>query len=204
MASFGGRGPAKPTLEYKPQILHSLGSRTIEVCNNQVIKSGAGLRNHEVSNMKFVAEHTIIPVPRVHRVERDKDGKVLKIYMDYMPGKPLDKSWATMTESERKSVAEDLCNYINQLRKLKGGYIGGADRGQAVIGQHVFHEGGPFDQEFQFNDFLFSKIISRVPSTLRYHATKTFKEDHEIVFTHSDTAPRNILVEGGHVTGILD
>jgi aminoglycoside phosphotransferase (APT) family kinase protein len=29
-------------------------------------------------------------------------------------------------------------------------------------------------------------------------------DDHEIVFTHSDLAPWNILVDGGRVTAILD
>ncbi|OJJ75748.1 hypothetical protein ASPBRDRAFT_51463 [Aspergillus brasiliensis CBS 101740] len=165
-------------------------SRTIEVQNNQVIKAGITLYNHEVNNMRFIAEHTTIPVPKVHKVETDKDGKVLKIYMDYMPGTSLDEAWSTMTEAEKRSVANDLCNYIHQMRSLKGVYIGAADRGQAVIGQHVFHE--------------VLQVISKVPDIFKYHAAKVFKENHEIVFTHSDLAPRNILVRDGHVTGILD
>ncbi|PYH93063.1 kinase-like protein [Aspergillus ellipticus CBS 707.79] len=155
--------------------------------------------------MRLVAERTTIPVPRVHRVESDEDGRVLKIHMDYMPGTPLDRAWPSMTDTQKKSVAEDLRNYVDQLRALKGDYIGAADHGQAVIGQRtVFHEGGPFDNEGEFNEFLFSKIISRVPQTFRYHAMKTFKDSHQIMFTHGDLAPRNILVLDGHVTALLD
>lgn len=154
--------------------------------------------------MRFIAEHTSIPVPEVHKIETDQDGKVLKIHMDYMPGTPLDEAWSTMTEVEKRSVAEDLLKYVREMRSLKGNYIGAADRGQAVIGQHVFHGGGPFDTEREFNQFMFSKIISKVPDAFRYHAARVFKENHEIVFTHSDLAPRNILVKDGHVTGILD
>ncbi|PWY94567.1 hypothetical protein BO94DRAFT_563174 [Aspergillus sclerotioniger CBS 115572] len=175
-----------------------------DLWNNQVIKSGTTLYDHEVDNMEFIAEHTTIPISCVHSVERDTDGKLVKIYMDYIPGRPLNEAWTTMTETQKRSVADDLHNYVNQLRTLVGNYIGAAHRGLAVIGQHVFHEGGPFDQESQFNDFLLSKIISKVPDTFRYHATRTLKDNHEIVFTHSDLAPRDILVRDGRVTGILD
>jgi hypothetical protein len=74
--------------------------------------------------MKSFAENTTILVPKVHRAETDKDGKVLKIYTDYMPGRALNEVWAIMTESQKRSVADDLRNHINQLHMLKGDYIG--------------------------------------------------------------------------------
>lgn len=88
---------------------------------------------------------------------------------------------------------------------MKGDYIGAADRGKAVIGKYVLHLDGPFDNERQFNQFLFSRILNIVPDVLHYFATSSFGEDHEIVFTHGDLASRNILVdEDGHVTAVLD
>ncbi|KAE8154390.1 kinase-like domain-containing protein [Aspergillus avenaceus] len=196
--------PAESQPTEEPRVLHSLALRSVTVHGEQVIKSGPDLYGHEASNLKYIAANTTIPVPRVHKVEQGGDGKTKKIYMDYMPGKPLNKAWPEMTEDQKQSVASDLRNYVEQLRNLKGTYIGAANRGQAVIGKFVAHGGGPFDNESQFNQFLFSRILPKVPDTFRYHATKTFKTNHEIVFTHSDLAPRNILVDGGQVTAILD
>ncbi|KAJ5238448.1 Aminoglycoside phosphotransferase [Penicillium chermesinum] len=91
--------------------------------------------------------------------------------MDYMSGKRLDEVWDILDSSPKVSIADELHSYINQLRDLKGEYIGAVDRGKAI---------------------------------LRHYAKYAFTDNHDIVFTHSDIAPRNILVEGGHVTAILD
>ncbi|KAJ5290529.1 uncharacterized protein N7443_010782 [Penicillium atrosanguineum] len=115
--------------------------------------------------------------------------------MHYMPGKRLD---------EKLSIASELHSYINQLRDLKGDYIGAIDRGKAVIGQIASIEGGPFDSEQQFNDFILGDIVKSAPDILRNHAKFALMDDHEIVFTHADFSPRNTLIEGGRVTAILD
>lgn len=186
-------------------MLHSLGSRKITVQNGRATKSGSSLREHEAENQQYIAENTTIPVPQVYEVERDEDGKVQSFVMDYVQGQPLDEAWSSLTEEQKTSIAQQLHGYMLQLRQLKGDYIGAVNRGKVVIGEYVFHEGGPFDTERSFNEFLFSRIIDIVPDVLRYHATSTFKSDHEIVFTHGDLAPRNILVdERGRVTAILD
>lgn len=190
--------------EEESRVIHSLGSRQIVAVKDKVIKSGLNLRRHEARNLQFIAENTTIPVPRVHDIHC-QDGTVRSIVMNYMPGKPLDKVWPHMTHDEKDSVAQELRSYITQLRRLKGDYIGAADRGKVVIGEYSPHEGGPFDSEQLFNEFLFSHIIPSVPEPLRYYGTCTFEHNHEIVFTHGDLAPRNILVdEQYHVTAILD
>lgn len=175
------------------------------VHQGRAVKRGGRLFENEASNLRFIAEHTTIPVPHVYGIERDDRGKVISIEMDYMPGRPLDQVWEGMTENQRDSITQELHGYVAQLRSLKGSYIGAADHGQAVVGDIVSHEAGPFEDEHAFNEFLFSKIIDIVPDALRYYATSTFREDHEIVFTHGDLAPRNILVDDNAcVTAILD
>lgn len=154
--------------------------------------------------MNYVAENTTIPIPRVYEVDRDDNGNAVKIHMDYMAGETLEDAWATMTDDQKRGVAEDLRDYVIQLRALKGDYIGAAGRGEAIVGNYVFHEGGPFDTEADFNEFLFSWISPKAPHTLRYHVKNAFRTDHEIVFTHGDLAPRNIMVNEGRVTAILD
>lgn len=101
--------------------------------------------------------------------------------MDYMPGKRLDKAWLSMTDQQKVTLTHELHGYIQQLRNLKGDYIGAADRRKAVIGKYVFHLDAPFDNERQFNQFPFSRILNTVPDALRYFATSSFREDYEIV-----------------------
>ncbi|ODM23959.1 hypothetical protein SI65_01549 [Aspergillus cristatus] len=147
---------------------------------------------------------TTIPVPRVHEIKRDENGAQV-ISMDYMPGTRLDKAWPSMTGQQKTTLAQELHDYIQQLRDLEADYIGAAERGKPIIGKYVFHLDGPFDNERQFHQFLFSRSLDTVPDRLRYFATSSFKEDHEIVFTHGDLAPRNILVdEDGHVRAVLN
>ncbi|KAJ6007421.1 hypothetical protein N7540_011397 [Penicillium herquei] len=124
--------------------------------------------------------------------------------MNFMPGQRLDEAWETLNEDEKKSIADELCSYINQLRALKGDYIGALNRGKAIIGQISSLEGGPFDTEQQFNDFILGDIVRLAPKILREHCRFALYDNHEIVFTHGDLALRNILVDGGHVTAILD
>ncbi|KAJ6048260.1 uncharacterized protein N7446_010943 [Penicillium canescens] len=112
--------------------------------------------------------------------------------MDYMPGKRLDEAWDTLDSDQKLSIASELHDYINQLRDLNGGYIGAIDRSKAVIGQFASIEGGPFDSE-QHQLPIYCDIMPN----LRLWRTMRF-------FTHANFCPRNILVEGGRVTAILD
>ncbi|RHZ49084.1 hypothetical protein CDV55_101117 [Aspergillus turcosus] len=191
------------TTEDQKETLHSLCGRTIvRVSNNLVVKSG-NLRSHEAQTLRFIATNTTIPVPTVHDIHW-QDGQVVSIVMDYMPGKRLDEAWDTLDANQKLSIADELHSYINQLRNLKGDYIGAIDRGKAIIGQLASIEGGPFDSEQQFNEFILGDIVKSAPDILRHYAKSALLDNHEIVFTHADFAPRNILVEGGHVTAILD
>ncbi|OQD68439.1 hypothetical protein PENDEC_c035G04615 [Penicillium decumbens] len=191
------------TKDQEGTILHSLFARTVvRVSDSLVVKSGL-IRPQEAEALRFVAANTTIPVPKVHDV-RWKDGKVMAIVMDYMPGKPLDDAWDTLDSNQKLSIADQLHSYMSQLRDLKGDYIGGADRGKAIIGRRFSIECGPFDSEQQFHEFILGDIRESAPDLLRDIAKSALMDNHEIVFTHSDFAPRNVLVQGDRVTAILD
>lgn len=183
--------------------LHSLGRRTIiRYENNLVVKSG-DIRAHEAQTLEFIAAETTIPVPKVHHIQYE-DGKVIAIVMDYMPGKRLDEAWDSLDSHQKLSIADELHYYMSQLRKLKGDYIGAINRGQAIIGQIASIEGGPFDSEQQFNEFILGDIVKSAPDILHHYAKYALMDNHDIVFTHSDFSPRNILVDEGRVTAIID
>lgn len=114
------------------------------------------------------------------------------------------KHGALWTLKQKISIADELHSYISQLRNLKGDYIGAVERGKAVIGQIESIEGGPFDSEQEFNEFILGDIVKAAPDLLRHCAKFALMDNHDIVFTHADFAPRNILVDEGRVTGIID
>lgn len=77
-------------------------------------------------------------------------------------------------------------------------------RGKAIVRNISSIEGGPFDTEQQFNEFILGDIVEIAPDMLKHYAKFALMDNHEIVFTHSDFAPRNILVESDRVTAIID
>ncbi|KAL2815991.1 hypothetical protein BJX63DRAFT_430584 [Aspergillus granulosus] len=125
--------------------------------------------------------------------------------MDYIPGKPLDKAWDAFTADQKLSISTRLHDYVSQLRSLKGDYIGGANRGKAIIGRRAALEGGPFESEQDFNRFILADLVKSAPVLLQHYAEHALQDTHEIVFTHADIAPRNILVdENAQITALLD
>lgn len=48
----------------------------------------------------------------------------MAIVMGYMPGKRLDEAWDTLDPHQKLTFDEELHSYMNQLRELKGDYIG--------------------------------------------------------------------------------
>ncbi|KAL3473712.1 kinase-like domain-containing protein [Aspergillus californicus] len=185
------------------EIIHELFKRkVVRVGDTFARKYGPNLRAHEPDNLRFIAANTTIPVPKVHDVEWE-DGKLVSFTMDYMPGTKLDDAWDSLDHDQKLSIAKQLHGYVAQLRKLKGTYIGGVN-GTAVIGKMFRLECGPFDTEQAFNKFILQEVHDRTPDILRELIKEAVLDTHEIVFTHSDLAPRNILVENGQVTAILD
>lgn len=166
------------------------------------MKSGH-LRPQEGETLRFIIANTTIHIPYIHDI-RWEDGKVDALIMVYMPGKPLDKAWDTLSSSQKLSIANKLYSYLKQLRELKGHYIRAINWGKAIIGRIASIEGGPFDTEAQFNEFILGDFVKIAPDMLRHYTKFALMDDHEIVFTHSDFAPRNILMEAGRVTAILD
>ncbi|CAG7944718.1 unnamed protein product [Penicillium nalgiovense] len=188
------------------EVLHTFHRRKIvRISENLVVKKADDIPAHEDPTLRFIAENTTIPVPKVHDV-RLEDDKVVGIVMDYMPGTQLDGIWDTLGPDQKQSIAEQLRGYISQLRNLKGNYIGAVDRGTVAMGNWGPIYGGPFDSEQEFNWWIISDLSPTLQAPLRYYAEHALTDGHEIVFTHSDFSSRNILVDENsyQVTAILD
>lgn len=187
------------------EVLYSLRSRKIvQISEDLVVKKADDLQIHEVSNFRFIASKTTIPVPKVHDVRWEND-KIVGIVMDYMPGKLLEDVWETLSPEQKKSISEQLHGYICQLRNLKGDYIGAAERGTVSMGKYSYIYGGPFDSEREFNEWVLSDLSTGISAAHTHFAKRALTEGHEIVFTHADFSSRNILVDDDcQVTAVVD
>ncbi|KAM6499139.1 hypothetical protein JOM56_004647 [Amanita muscaria] len=102
--------------------------------------------------------------------------------MEKIPGVSLDKVIDTLTVEELGHIASQLKSILAQLRsvepsKMLGSVSGGAYR----------------NEFFPPHEHAFSKcLLSRIP------------RNAAIRFTHGDLLPKNIIVEGSRVTGIVD
>lgn len=151
--------------------------------------------------MRFVAANTNIPVPRLYQ---DDSTAERSITMEYIEGERLDKVWNGLPEEQKLALADERKRVLSELRALKGQYIGSLDRGQAIDGRRFDFMGGSFDTESDFNQFLLSDTVRSCPTILRDIASRSLRTDHEIVFTHGDFAPRNMLVKDERIAAILD
>ncbi|KAL3425310.1 phosphotransferase [Phlyctema vagabunda] len=124
--------------------------------------------------------------------------------IEYVEGDRLDKVWNALAEPEKLKIANQLRAMLAQLRGPKGEYVGAPNRGRVVDRRRLDLYGGPFDTESDFNQFLPSDFVPKAPRILRDIASQSLSTGHEIVFTHGDFDPRNILVRGGRVVAILD
>lgn len=194
--------PQTPTETGPATTLHSTFKRKVVRYGDKVIKSGTDVRAAEAENMRFIAAHTTIPVPAVLDVE--VAGDVRTITMEHVAGERLDKVWNRLPQAQKHDVARQLRGMLEQLRGLRGDYVGTLGRGAAVDGRRFDLEGGPFESEALFNRFLVSDVLASTPQIMRDMALRALRADHAVHFSHCDFVPGNILVRDGQVVALLD
>jgi len=98
-----------------------------------------------------------------------------------------------------------LRDYINQLRAIKSldGMICSFGGHPAIDGRLFYHEGGPFENEAMYNEFLLSDLCGH---TIVHDMIRTqMRKDHEIVLTHGDLHAITIMVRPGvGVVAVID
>lgn len=163
-----------------------------------VIKFGPGVDAREAQTMQFIEKQTDIPVPHA-----TSDGQNA-IVMDYVDGCNLEECWPNMSHEGKRCIAEQMRSILQQLRGLKGDYIGAVNRGPAVDARKSTRIGGPFDSEHDFNKFLLDNMISSTPLLFFESLQQTMRKDHELLFSHGDLNLHNIIVRDGRIVALLD
>ncbi|KAH9863701.1 hypothetical protein J1614_009633 [Plenodomus biglobosus] len=173
-----------------------------------VVKTGASVRLAEAAAMRLVRSKTNIPVPEVWHAYTDSATGHARIVMEFVEGDCLVDVWEKYTPEEKERVIEQLRDMLIQLRELKGSVIGSVDG--TACEDPLFDDNigayGPYDNEASFNE----GVITALKNTLSGGWVNTVCDmvgvlkGHEIVMTHGDFSPRNILVRGTKVVAVLD
>ncbi|KAK7894619.1 hypothetical protein LTR67_006381 [Exophiala xenobiotica] len=166
----------------------------------------------EHTTLRYLLEHKPnLPVSKPLGLLRM--GPVLMTFMSYLPGTTLDAKWAGLSVDQKSSVCEQLDAIFGDLRTLRfanGVSLGGVG-GQGCKDQrrHLRRNSGPILNVEEFVDFQFSNPNYGSSTFIEFLRAFTRVNAHQIVFTHGDLRPENILVEVTEdtkctVTGLID
>ncbi|KAH6693973.1 kinase-like domain-containing protein [Plectosphaerella plurivora] len=206
----------------KGSIVHeSWNSRLVRVAEAFVIKYGIHVEPEEGHNMRFVAESTSIPVPKVFAIYQSLDGKkrtATYIVMEYIPGNTLQELWPELAGSRKAATAATLRAYFDELRQLKGpGHIG-SNQGNPPRGDFFSVCDSSSDivtKPFQTEDEMVECLVNiyeqetrgRLVAKVRYYRqvlADAIRCGGPFVLTHSDLQKKNIMLQPDGKVVIID
>jgi serine/threonine protein kinase len=172
----------------------------------------------EAATMRFVADNTSIPVPKVWCSFEHK-GRAY-IVMERIDGHYITKDWNTRSQESKDKLLAQLKTMIQELRSLQPppgsgveSCIGGSMHDSRI--SRPERRFGPFKTIHEFHLWLRGGLQ---PSEVKMTGLMT-QEDYDAfmemakqqdgpwprtVFTHADLNPTNILVRGDEVVSIID
>ncbi|KAF8065063.1 kinase-like domain-containing protein [Lyophyllum atratum] len=176
---------------------------------NTIIKWSERIREEEALSMSFA--HSLgLPVPRVLSYGDDGSGMGGSIWMTYIPGKLLSQVWAHLPDRERSTIMDELHQCLLRLRacqnprspqisSIAGTFIKSFRTCNGVI--------PPCTDKADFLRYLspnFRKGREVVFDDETNKVNLLMEMPHSIVFAHGDLYRHNILVQDGHLSGIID
>jgi len=189
-------------------VLSCVWSRKItKIRDTIVVKQGQDLNNFldEAALIQFVKKNTTIPVPEVlglHYTEEEE----CYLFMSLVEGCSLSSKWRSMPAKDKHHITSQLVDYISQLRSLKppqpitfGSLVNETCRDVRREQRQCRF----ITSERQFNDFLGNFTLRRDSQKVRL-LLSSLRDNHKVLLTHGDLHPRNIMVQGTSVTGIID
>jgi len=203
--------PSVEDVHASSDVLYSMGNRTVVGMGpDLVVKYGDRVRLSEAEAMEYIARNTDIPVPKVLKAF-EQAGRTY-IYMTRISGQTLDSRLDNLSDAQVERIVEQVAGYVTEMRNLgENDYIGSTTRGPCTDYFWQYNDQlptGPFDNEAQFNDLIISAYHDRWGETRpKFHTflRSLYRDNHRILFTHGDLAPRNIMVsDDGRITGIID
>lgn len=156
--------------------------------------------SNEAATLHYRREHTTIPVPTVYEATSNS------VTMDFIEGSNLEEAWNDLSDTESTAIAEQLGDYLVQLRNLRRSVIGSFDSGPALDSRFFINQGGPFQTVSEYIDFVLSDPPRNWPGAAPLHniVRSQMRTNYDVVFTHGDLKGVNIIVKGARIEAIID
>ncbi len=164
---------------------------------------------NEYGALKTVRRHipnSSVAIPRP--LDLVADDKISYLLTSAVPGNLVGRSFDTMTDEEVTILAQDLREWLIQLRAIPRTVAPGDHQIANAVGQDCYDyrltSAVPYDPErgdyigpFADEDALIEMMrCGALPDVVH-------QGGHEIVFTHGDLNLRNVLVKDGKLSGIV-
>lgn len=181
---------------------------------NLCIKDGPpGGTLAEAHAMRFVSQHTSIPVPEV-RCAFVRKGRPY-IVMSRIHGQMAGYGWTRRSEASKERILAQLSNMVAKLRAVPspkdavvGNVLGGPLYDPRLPSRSFW---GPYATTRAFHQALvgdmdintdYAGLPEGVPDLLEFY--RRAGDDYPLTLTHGDLSSLNVLVRGDDVVGIVD
>ena len=110
--------------------------RIVRVGDHFVVKYGVGVSLNEGRTMRFIKQHSTVPIPEVYAIYSIRTVGSQKptsyIIMENVPGESLQSLWSTLGDQAKTKITDQLRAHFMQLRHIpQQGYFG-------VVGRRPF------------------------------------------------------------------
>ncbi|KAM0340595.1 hypothetical protein ACHAPU_010432 [Fusarium lateritium] len=183
-------------------------------------------RRKEVATIRYLKQHTSIPVPEIYYQDLDPENKVAAAFvlMERLPGRHLYKSWDDMSLDKKKVAVSDIASVIVQFAALRFEKIGclTQDGIGPILSPCYDVPRGPFDSTLTYLESfispdkvqspeladLFQKIRKELAHFIQSEDSVCLKPP--FAFIHADFDAQNMLFlespdgSGPKLTGLID
>ena len=183
-------------------VLWELGQlKVLRLDSHLVVKTGPDVDYQHVVDVDYLREEAPeLPIPEVYGVLASETRVYLVTALVY--GEPLDKLWPQLRDCERASIQQQLNRIFSTLRGVaippsatdQTFYGSGSPRRCKDLRRELRVADNPVTSEEEFNKFLLDIKDSHVPSERRKMVFSMLRPNHDLVFSHGDLHPRNIMV----------
>nr|RBQ97259.1 hypothetical protein FVER53263_06747 [Fusarium verticillioides] len=199
------------------KVIHNYwGNRVLEHTNPHgevlalKVSSPDGIDRSQADMMHYAATHGVL-VPKVRGVYDIITKRPIARVMvsERVPGVPLVDIWQKLSQAEQSSIKEQLRDQINQMRTLVQPYIGCINKQPTrnIYNTTFVRHCGPFEDEESFDEWCLSRLSGGAIQRWKWKKVlerQRRKSTGRFVLTHGDLSPRNIMVDGSTITGIVN
>ncbi|KIL90360.1 hypothetical protein FAVG1_06091 [Fusarium avenaceum] len=190
------------------------------------VKGNDAKEKSEVATIRYLKQHTSIPVPEIYLQDLDPENNVgaAFVLMERLPGRHLYKTWDDMSLDKKKVAVSEIASIIVQFASLRFDKIGCLTQdGLGPILSPCYKEPqGPFDstlhylESFISPDTVESSELAQLFQQIRREVAIFVHRENAVylkppfAFIHTDFDAQNMLFlespdgSGPKLTGLID